>query len=252
MTGRGVAAPMRRGPRLAEILLQSGLVKEEELREARRAADDRGRSLLFELVERGIDEAELVRALGRSLRMPTVSLRGKKVDPEVLRLVPADLAEQYGCVPLFAKDEAGSRVLYLGVEDPTDQAVADDVSFRVGLRVVPVVVGPSELRRVLQAAQGEVTTQRPPPPPRLPELPLAQRDTEPVLPDQTVATVLSDGEVGADFTGAEPSDKPRDVPTRDILRAVVRLLIEKELLTRAELMTAVRLVRESGDGPERP
>jgi type IV pilus assembly protein PilB len=237
---------MRRGPRLAEILLQSGLVKEEELGEARRAADEQGRSLLFELVSRGVDEAELVRALGRALRMPTVTLRGKKVDPDMLRMIPAELAEQYGCLPLFAKDEGGSRVLYLGVEDPTDQAVADDVSFRVGLRVVPVVIGPAELRRILQsAALGDVTAPRAaPPPPRLPELPLAQRDTEPVFPDETVAAVLSEREAG-DVTGAEPGDKPRDVPTRDILRAVVRLLIEKEMFTRAELMTAVRQIRES-------
>jgi hypothetical protein len=248
MTGRGVAAPMRRGPRLAEILIQSGLVKEEQLGEARRTADEQGRSLLFELVQRGVDEAELVRALGRSLRMPTVSLRGKKVDPDMLRMIPGELAEQYGCLPLFAKDEGGSRVLYLGVEDPTDQAVADDVSFRVGLRVVPVVIGPSELRRILQTAQGELTAPpAAPPPPRLPELPLAQRDTEPVFPDETVAAVLSERE--ADLTGAEPGDKPRDVPTRDILRAVVRLLIEKDLFTRAELMTAVRQVRESDDPP---
>ena len=85
-----------------------------------------------------------------------------------------------------------------------------------------------------------------PPPPRLPELPLAQRDTEPVFPDETVAAMLSERE--ADL-GGEPGDKPRDVPTRDILRAVVRLLIEKDLFTRAELMTAVRLVRESDDPP---
>jgi Type II secretion system (T2SS), protein E, N-terminal domain len=249
MTGRGVAAPMRRGPRLAEILLQTGLVKEEDLGEARRTAEEQGRSLLYELVHRGLDEAELVRALGRSLRMPTVSLRGKKVDPDVLRMIPTELAEQYGCLPLFAKDEGGSRVLYLGVEDPTDQAVADDVSFRVGLRVVPVVVGPTELRRVLQTAHGETTAPRPvPPAPRLSELPLAQRDTEPVFPDETVAAVLSERE--AEFTAEGPGDKPRDVPIRDILRAVVRLLIEKDLFTRAELMTAVRLVRES-DPPTR-
>ena len=235
---------MRRGPRLAEILLQSGLAKEDDLRAARQRVEERGGSLLLQLAEGGVDEAELVKVLGRSLRMPTVSLRGKRVDPEVLRLVPTDLAERYGCLPLFVKDDAGSRVLYLGVEDPTDQAVADDVSFRVGLRGVPVVIGPAELRRSLQSAQGEIPVPRAaPPPPRLPELPLAQRDTEPVFPDETVAAVLSERE--ADLTGAEPGDKPRDVPTRDILRAVVRLLIEKEMFTRAELMTAVRQIRES-------
>lgn len=233
---------MRRGPRLAEVLLQSGLVKEEDLRAARQAAEESGGSLLLALTERGVDEAELVRALGRGLRMATVSLRGKRVDPEVLRLVPADLAERYGCLPLFVKEDAGSRVLYLGVEDPTDQAVADDVSFRVGLRVLPVVVGPLELRKALQAARGEVPVPRSEPAPRLAEQPLASRDTEPVLADAADQEPESEHDPDA-------GEKPRDVPTRDILRAVTRLLLEKEIFSRAELLAAVREVRGTGEPP---
>lgn len=234
---------MRRGPRLAEILLQSGLAKEDDLRAARQRAEERGGSLLLQLAEGGIDEAELVRVLGRTLRMPTVSLRGKRVDPEVLRLVPTDLAERYGCLPLFVKDDAGSRVLYLGVEDPTDQAVADDVSFRVGLRVLPVVVGPLELRRALRAAHGEAPVPRPEPAPRLAEQPLASRDTEPVLAEADDAEPESE-------RAEEAGEKPRDVPTRDILRAVTQLLLEKEIFSRAELLAAVRSLRDPGEPPK--
>jgi hypothetical protein len=235
-----------RGPRLAEILLQSGLAKEDDLRRARRAAEERGGSLLLHLVEAGAaDETALVRALGRGLRMATVSLRGKKVDPEVLRLVPAELAERYGCLPLFVKEEGGSRALYLGVEDPTDQAVADDVSFRVGLRIIPVVVGPVELRRALRTALERASPLRAvPAPPPLPEQPVAVRDTAPELGDVALG---SDGEVSD-----EPKDeagKPRDVPTREILRAVTRLLLEKEVFSRAELLQAVRAVRDGEGGP---
>ena len=230
-----------RGPRLAEILLQSGLVKEDELRRARRAAEERGGSLLLHLVEgAGIDEVALVRTLGRTLRLATVSLRGKKVDPEVLRLVPAELAERDGCLPLFVKEEGGSRALYLGVEDPTDQAVADDVSFRVGLRIVPVVVGPVELRRALRAVRVEAPPLRAPAAPELPEQPLAVRDTAPELGD-----VSFDSEEAPADDHKDEADKPRDVPTRDILRAVTRLLLEKEVFSRAELLAAVRSVRET-------
>jgi hypothetical protein len=232
---------MRRGPRLAEILIQSGLVKEDDLRRARQAAEERGGSLLFFLARDGVvDEAELVRALGRALRMPTVSLQGKRVDPEVLRLVPADLAEQYGCLPLFVKEEDGSRALYLGVEDPTDQAVADDVSFRVGLRVRPVVVGPLQLRRALHGEDAPPAEPAAPPAPALAEQPLPPRDTEPVLADAPAASDRAESTDAPD----EPAEKPRDVPTRDILRALTKLLLEKEIFSRAELLRAVRAVRE--------
>lgn len=231
-----------RGPQLAEILLQSGLAKEDELRRARRASEERGGSLLLHLVQGGVDEQVLVRTLGRALRLATVSLRGKKVDPEVLCLVSAELAERYGCLPLFVKEEGGSRVLYLGVEDPTDQAVIDDVSFRVGLRILPVVVGPVELRRTLRAAHARAFLPRTPAAPALSEEPLAVRDTAPDLADDSL-----DSEAGPGDQEKEEADKPRDVPTREILRAVTRLLLEKEVFSRAELLAAVRVVHETED-----
>jgi hypothetical protein len=234
-----------RGPRLAEILLQSGLAKEDDVRRARRAGEERGGSLLLHLVEGGgVDETALVRALGRALRMATVSLRGKKVDPEVLRLVPVELAERYGCLPLFVKEEGGSRALYLGVEDPTDQAVADDVSFRVGLRIIPVVVGPVELRRALRAALEHAAPPHPAPAPPLPEQPVAVRDTAPELGDVGLGAEDESADEAKDET-----EKPRDVPTREILRAVTRLLLEKEVFSRAELLAAVRAVRDGEGGP---
>jgi hypothetical protein len=172
--------------------------------------------------------------------MPTVSLQGKRVDPEVLRLVSARLAEQYGCLPLFVKEEDGSRALYLGVEDPTDQAVADDVSFRVGLRVRPVVVGPLQLRRALHGEDAPPAEPAAPPAPALAEQPLPPRDTEPVLADAPAASDRAESTDAPD----EPAEKPRDVPTRDILRALTKLLLEKEIFSRAELLRAVRAVRE--------
>jgi MshEN domain len=241
---------MRRGPRLAEILLQAGLAAEDELRRARRAAEERGGSLVLHLVQGGgLEEETLVRTLGRALRLATVHLQGKKVDPDVLRLLPAELAERYGCLPLFVKEEGGSRVLYLGVEDPTDQAVADDVSFRVGLRVVPVVIGPLELRRALRGgllappARGASE-------PHLAEQPLAARDTEPVLAERPDDETDEEATAPDEKESETEADKPRDVATRDILRAVTKLLIDKEIFSRGELLAAVRAACEGGDAPK--
>jgi len=228
---------MRRGPRVAEVLLQAGLAKEEDLQRARRGQVQHGGSLLLQLLRVGVSEQDAVAALGRELRLPTVNLEGKRIDPDVLALVPRDVAERYGCLPLFVKEEGGSRVLYLGVEDPTDEAVADDVSFRVGLRVRPVVVGALQLRRALRGATalGEPGPETAPP---VRETPVPATDTAPLLaeapePEEAAADA-------ADPTPALGAEKPRDVPTRDILRAVTRLLIEKQVFTRGELFEAIR------------
>jgi hypothetical protein len=229
-----------RGPRAADVLLHAGLAKEEDLARAARA----GGSLVYQLVRGGLPETEVVAALGRALRLPTVNLRGKRVDPEVLALVPRDVAERYGCLPLFVKQEGASRVLYLGVEDPTDEALADDVSFRVGLRVRPVVVGALQLRAMLRAGA-------PPATPALQPEPEARRAREASVPPSDTDPLLAgaDARPGSvsDATPALSVGKPRDVPTRDILRAVTRLLIDKDVFTRAELLEAVSALRAEGD-----
>jgi hypothetical protein len=237
---------MRRGPRLGEVLLHAGLVKEHDLARARRAQRERGGSLVLHLVRGGAPEQDVVAALGRELRLPTVSLEGKRIDPDVLALVPREVAQRYGCLPLFLKDDGGSRVLYLGVEDPTDEAVADDVSFRVGLRVRPVVVGTLQLRRSLRGAT-ELGGPEGAEAAGLRETALPVTDTAPLLAEAPEPAEDASADA-ADATPALAAEKPRDVPTRDILRAVTRLLIEKQVFTRAELLEAVRALRDEEPG----
>jgi hypothetical protein len=66
-----------------------------------------------------------------------------------------------------------------------------------------------------------------------------------VLAEPGASAAAADAQAPAPEAAAE---KPRDVPTRDILRALTKLLLEKEIFSRAELLEAVRAVRE----PEAP
>jgi len=75
----------------------------------------------FELVRLGyISEEDLIRTLGRQMRLPVVRLAGRRVDSEILELVPQNLAEKHRCIPLFLRDEGKNRVLQLAVEDPDE------------------------------------------------------------------------------------------------------------------------------------
>jgi hypothetical protein len=222
------------------------------------------------------------------------------VHPDVLELVSGEIASKYACLPLFTRREGDADVLYLGVEDPTDLAVIDEVSFRVGRRVRPVVVGPLELREALvnlypgaetspapqpaaePAAAAEVAGSRPGPP--------ASADAEfaPIGPAASANApapgTRSAAPPEARSAGAQPAAAPvayapgrrpaadadtapvlepragapgasrraPELPTRDILRALTRLLIEKGVFTRAEFMEAVRSLpaRDTRGGDE--
>ncbi|HTF32534.1 MAG TPA: hypothetical protein VK714_02400 [Myxococcota bacterium] len=269
---------MARGPKIGEVLVQAGLIDEFQL-EAGLAQQQRwGGRLGRALVQLGfLQEADFVRVLSKVLNVPVVRLAEKKPSPETIGLVPAELAEKYGCLPLFTKREGGANTLYLGIEDPSDLKALDELSFRIGMKVKPVLVGPSELREAIartyhhrgsgepeQASSIAETlfepgdtapvldppvVPSPPPAARRPAPPPAAAEPElllddPAPPSSSSLAGLATAKAGAEAAGA----KPREVPTRLILHALTQLLIEKGVIRREELMERLKSLEPSGDG----
>jgi hypothetical protein len=238
--------------KLGEILVGEGLIDEFQLRTALTEQERFGGRLGITLVKMGfLTEDDLVRTLARRLHLPAVRLEGKRIDPGVLKLVEIDFAHKHGVLPLFKAMEGGIEVLYLAMEDPLNLQALDDLSFRAGMRVAPVLAGPIKLRTAIARYYGRGAHLESGHGIELSETPLTAGDTAPLVVhvrDHDEARSLGPGP--ASFA-AEPSappplpaERPRDLATRDILRALTRLLIQKELIGREELLAAVRAVRE--------
>jgi type IV pilus assembly protein PilB len=258
------------------MLLEAGLIDEFQLTAALGEQARWGNHLGETLVHLGyLTETDLVRALAYHHGFPAIQLEGKQVEPEVLALLPVEVAEEYQCIPLFKSRVGGGEVLYLGMAHPEDLRIIDDVSFRAGLPVRPVVVGPVQLRASISAFyRGEG--------PRLleeedaaalAETPVSDGDTAPVLSDPEEVVSGSCSETGLEVASEDvdaasedvdaascdveaevvatplPSvEKPRDVPTRDILHALTQLLIEKDVVGREELVERVALNKKRSAG----
>ena len=147
-------APLR-NPRLGEMLIRAGLIDPDQLSSALAHQSRWGRPLGATLVEMGfVAEADLLPALAHQLGTPMARLSGKRLSPELLALVPRDLAERSRLVPLFVEGEGVRKTLHVGVEDPTNVAVLDDLAFRTGLRIKAVLVAKSELSDALRRGYG--------------------------------------------------------------------------------------------------
>jgi type IV pilus assembly protein PilB len=271
---------MARGPKIGEVLVQAGLIDEFQL-EAGLAQQQRwGGRLGRALVQLGfLQEADFVRVLSKVLNVPVVRLAEKKPSPDTLGLVPAELAEKYGCLPLFTKREGGANTLFLGIEDPSDLKALDELSFRIGMKVKPVLVGPSELREAIARTYHHRGTGEPEEsssiaetlfepgdtapvlePPAAPSPPAARRTTPPaparepelVLEDPVPLAPESARTRGNGTAQSAEGAKPRDVPTRAILRALTQLLIEKGVIRREELMERLKTLDQTGDGGGKP
>ncbi len=137
--------------KLGQILVNRGLLEPDQLATALAAQQTSGARLGMTLVRLGfVDEETLIRTLAGQLKLPVARIRGKRVSPEVLECVGVDIAEKHRCLPLFFKQDRGERVLFVAMEDPSDEEALEEIAAASGETVRAVLVGPTELEEALQ------------------------------------------------------------------------------------------------------
>jgi hypothetical protein len=121
--------------KLGELLLNEKLITPEQLNEALTSQVIFGIKLGSSLVELGfITDEQLCALLSRKLGVPPVSPRALSyVSPDVLALVPAELAKKYRLIPIKVE----GKKLALAMTDPTDFKAIDEVAFVSGCVVRP-------------------------------------------------------------------------------------------------------------------
>jgi len=141
---------------LGEILLDEGLVTQEQLLAALDEQVIRGSSLGRVLVEAGVlTESQLVSALAQQVGLQFVDLDEYPVDRSAVGAVPGGLCRSYTVLPIGY--ENGS--ILLAMADPGNVLALDDVRQITRMPVVPVVATHDDLSRALDRfirADGEM------------------------------------------------------------------------------------------------
>ena len=134
--------------KIGDLLISEGLLSPKQLEEALKAQVIFGGRLGTNLVEMGIvDELDLLRCLSKQLEIPYVPIEQlSSITPDIIKLIPADIAEEYKIVPLSLE----KKRLTVAMWDPGDLAAVDAISFITGYIIKPFVC--SELR-LLQALE---------------------------------------------------------------------------------------------------
>jgi type IV pilus assembly protein PilB len=213
--------------KLGEMLVAKGLISDQQLTAALAEQRRWGKRLGMTLVLMGsLEEETLIRTLAAQLKLPVARIRGKRVSNEVIELVPVELAEKHRCLPLFMKDQGGSRELFLAMEDPSDLDAQGELGFRIGYRIRPVLVAPTELEDALQRHYHWTAVAGAPSPPLSPVSTVARDSEQPSLPEPMEAPFEdTEPELRAAAAAAasteEPGDTQPDPP--DIERAAAEL-----------------------------
>jgi hypothetical protein len=138
-----VAAPHRHRVPLGLVMLAQGWITQAQLRRALDAqrANGTGRIGEWLIAECGVDAEQVTRGLSVQWNCPVLTTEG--FSPEAMaRVMPRLFVEEFGLLPLRV---AGSKILYLGVEDRLDASVALAVEQMTELQVVSGLVAAPQL-----------------------------------------------------------------------------------------------------------
>ena len=135
--------------RLGDLLIREGLIDHEKLARAlqeQKGSNDKLGSILVKL--NFVTEEKLIAFLSRQYGIPSITLSQLDMDPDVLKLVPEQLARKYEVLPV--KRQGNQLTLVMG--DPTNVFALDDVAFMTNLQVVPVVASQAAIRLAIDRA----------------------------------------------------------------------------------------------------
>jgi len=133
------------------MLIEAGLVSEEEIAQALDSPDKASLKLGEYLVARGrVKENQLVDLLCQQLRLARYHPDRYPIDPTLAELVPAETAQAHHLVPLKREQ----RLLMLAMTDPMDIKALDAVAAATRLEVEPVVCTERELHQLSSGVYG--------------------------------------------------------------------------------------------------
>ncbi|HEY2615188.1 MAG TPA: ATPase, T2SS/T4P/T4SS family [Chthoniobacterales bacterium] len=122
--------------RIADVLIEDGLLLPNQLQEAVAIQQKDGGRLLKILADRQfVTDQDMAVSMSRCLNTPLINLAKLRVPEEVMSLVPREMARTNKLVPIARLNGK----LFVAMADPTNVLAVDDVKRRVQVEVVPMI-----------------------------------------------------------------------------------------------------------------
>lgn len=139
------------GSNLGELLLQEKLLNSEQLQKVLDFQKKNDVNMGTAIVSLGyISEEDMAQALSRQLGYPYIDLEQFDVYAEVIELIPVETAKKHLIMPIHRI----RSFLTLAMVDPTDLEVIEDIRFRTGLSIQPVIASESGISNAIKKFYG--------------------------------------------------------------------------------------------------
>jgi len=140
----------------ARRLVADGLMDEQAALEAVDAAAKKGSTILAWMIrENGLDPEVLAAAASVEYGVPLLDVSAFNMSMAPISLVDERLIQKHRALPLYLRGNS----LFIGLPDPTDHEVIDEISFSSGFHVEPILVSSAQLdtaiEKALESAEAE-------------------------------------------------------------------------------------------------
>ncbi len=140
--------------RLTEILINNKLITQGQLEQALLAQKEKGGRLSDIIVAlKFIKESELVSALSEGLGLPLMDLKRFKIDPEVVKIIPVNIACHYQIIPLSKMGDT----ITLATADPLNIFAIDHVSSLTGYKINPIISSSQDIAQTIDLVYPDST-----------------------------------------------------------------------------------------------
>lgn len=214
--------------KLGEVLIEGGLITENQLSIALQSQSTWGGKLGSTIVRMGFaKEEDILSVLSRQLGFPAVDFNKVKLSLKAVKTVPLRLAEKYNVIPVAVREAHGKKQIVLVMSDPTNLDIISEIEFQTGYSVHPAVATESAIAKAIDfyyksgsiIAAGQA-------PEKVSMSPITQHEEEMELVEHAGGLY--------DKTAFE------DLPVDEMLRVLIRVLDRKGLVPKAELVNEVR------------
>lgn len=141
---------------LTAVLLESGLVNEDQLNDAREVQKKTGLPLARALVYLGyISQKDLVRMIAQQLGIRFVDLKKEAPEKRALEVVSEDLARKFLVLPMAV----GDGKILLAMTNPRDVVAREEIESITGMKVEPAVALKEEIQEAIERFYALETTE---------------------------------------------------------------------------------------------
>jgi type IV pilus assembly protein PilB len=140
--------------RLTEILINNKLLTQEQLNQALEVQKERGGRLSDIIVDlKFVKESELISTLSQGLGFPLIDLKRFKIDYEIVKMIPIEIARKYQIIPISKMGDT----ITLAMADPLNIFAIDYVAALTGYKINPIISSSQDIAQTIELAYPDAT-----------------------------------------------------------------------------------------------